>query len=360
MRYQNPKLEKSQNGVYSLRARVSVVRDGKVIRPQQRFIIGAVTKAQAEAIRRKVLDEINRDRMVIQAQVGIGELIDRFIAAHVPTLAVPTQRKYRSLIANHIRPAVGHLSAAELTRQHVQEWINGIPTWALREAVRNCLASILTYAKQNRLWDGEMPTQGVKLGRRKMVREKRLMTTEQFRALLAAVEPVHFISAPDARVLLTLAAGTGLRISEILGLEWSDLEGEHFAVRRRFVRGDTDVPKTESSERRAFVGPLVLELAAMRGRNPQRDRLFAGFDDRDFQQHVLRPAAERAGIYYRGFGMHSFRRTNVSWLLNDGATPFEAARAAGHSSPAVTLAHYALIDAQRQKEQSEKVFGRIM
>jgi hypothetical protein len=35
-------------------------------------------------------------------------------------------------------------------------------------------------------------------------------------------------------------------------------------------------------------------------------------DDLDFQQHVFRPAADAAGIYFEGFGMHMFRRINVT------------------------------------------------
>jgi hypothetical protein len=35
-------------------------------------------------------------------------------------------------------------------------------------------------------------------------------------------------------------------------------------------------------------------------------------DDLDFQQHVFRPAAAAAGIYFEGFGMHMFRRINVT------------------------------------------------
>jgi hypothetical protein len=28
---------------------------------------------------------------------------------------------------------------------------------------------------------------------------------------------------------------------------------------------------------------------------------------------VFRPAAEKAGIYFEGFGTHTFRRLNISW-----------------------------------------------
>ncbi|MGI8746244.1 MAG: hypothetical protein ACR2NN_27420 [Bryobacteraceae bacterium] len=60
-------------------------------------------------------------------------------------------------------------------------------------------------------------------------------------------------------------------------------------------------------------------------------------DDRDLQQHVFRPSAEAAGIYREGFVMHMFRRLNVMWRQEAGATPLEARRAAGHASLDMTF-----------------------
>ena len=45
---------------------------------------------------------------------------------------------------------------------------------------------------------------------------------------------------------------------------------------------------------------------------------------------------EAAGIYFEGFGMHTFRRLNISWRQEVGATVFEAEKAARHTNPAGT------------------------
>src|SRR5438046_7269862 len=57
---------------------------------------------------------------------------------------------------------------------------------------------------------------------------------------------------------------------------------------------------------------------------------------RDLQQHVFRPAAEAVKIYHPGFGMHVFRRLNITWRQHAGASPFEAQKAAGHARPSTT------------------------
>jgi hypothetical protein len=82
-------------------------------------------------------------------------------------------------------------------------------------------------------------------------------------------------------------------------------------------------------------------------------------DDRDLQQHVFRPAAEAAGIYFEGFGMHTFRRLNISWRQEVGATPFEAMRAAGHSKP-VTTWLYTVTDEARERAHVEAILARII
>jgi hypothetical protein len=76
------------------------------------------------------------------------------------------------------------------------------------------------------------------------------------------------------------------------------------------------------------------------------------------QQHVFRPAAESVGIYFPGFGMHTFRRLNISWRQEVGATPFEAMKAAGHKNPSMTWL-YTITDQEREKEQVLRMCQRI-
>ena len=82
-------------------------------------------------------------------------------------------------------------------------------------------------------------------------------------------------------------------------------------------------------------------------------------DDRDLQQHVFRPAAETAGIYFEGFGMHTFRRLNVTGRQQVGAAPIEAQKAAGHASLDMTFL-YTQTDDAREREQVEAIMNKLM
>jgi integrase len=83
----------------------------------------------------------------------------------------------------------------------------------------------------------------VRIGKKKFVREKRLLKVEELRAILAAL-PDHL------RFLVLILFGLGLRISEALALRWKDIDFGQAVVnlQRRWYRGDLSAEmKNESS-----------------------------------------------------------------------------------------------------------------
>jgi hypothetical protein len=99
-------------------------------------------------------------------------------------------------------------------------------------------------------------------------------------------------------------------------------------------RGDEANPKSEASKRLRQIGGLASVLLAYTACKPAHEYIFArpngaALDDSDLQRDVFRPAAEAVGIYHEGFSMHVFRRLNVTWRQQAGATPVEAQKAAG-------------------------------
>ena len=159
---------------------------------------------------------------------------------------------------------------------------------------------------------------------------------------------------PKWRPLFELLAATGLRISEAIGLRWSDLvlagAAPHLRVRRAIVKGATVAPKSRHGARLIPLTPeLAATLRAHRPRNgvedafvfPGRDR--GASDQGSLRRRVLIPAAERAGL--TGVGFHTLRHTCASMLIESGLSPLRLQRWMGHHSPAFTLETYGhLID----------------
>jgi integrase len=229
--------------------------------------------------------------------------------------------------------------------------------------LRNTVSAIFTFAKGLELWERPNPCEGVKVGRKSVVREKRIFTRDQFKAFRNAFHDTRICSAEGAQLIARTAFMTGFRISEVLGLQAADLDTEMqtVTVRRRWHRGDVGEPKTEKSRRTQIIGPLAAELALLARGKPRNAFLFAREggnppDDRDLQQHIFRPAAEAVGIYHPGFGMHSFRRLHITKRQQvAGATPFEAQKAAGHASFNMTY-DYTLMDEERERDQVQRLW----
>jgi integrase len=141
-------------------------------------------------------------------------------------LGAATQAQYISQIENHLLPALGEVKLWKLDRPAVEEFLAAKADtlgWWSRNNLRSILGAIFRAAKDWRMWDGESPTIGVRIGKKRFAREKRLLTVEQLRTLLAAL--------PDRlRFLVILQFGLALRISETLGLKWRDIDFDKGSV----------------------------------------------------------------------------------------------------------------------------------
>ena len=207
-------------------------------------------------------------------------------------------------------------------------------------------------------WTGQNPTLKTTLGRRKAKREKRILSDDQFRQLMAAVPP-------EVRLMIATAVTTGMRVSEIIALKWKcvDLDRGSARVEERYYRGDTDEPKTDGSRRELPLCGLVEALRKHRPADYNPDayvfsRDGGPMDDRAILRSVIGPAAKRLGFYFPGLGWHSFRRQNLTLLQEEGATTFEAMAQAGHTRPSMT-SEYTVVDLERRAVAVRRLQERL-
>ncbi len=119
-------------------------------------------------------------------------------------------------------------------------------------------------------------------GSSKRTRKIVLVTTEQYQKLLPLL-PQH------CRVMVTLAMCLGLRVSEILGLRWEDvdLEGATLQVRCSVVNGHVEDTKTLASEDELPLHPdLVNVLRQWREAELPVNRWLFGNIDTDKPYHA--------------------------------------------------------------------------
>lgn len=166
-----------------------------------------------------------------------------------------------------------------------------------------------------------------------------LLTVAQVREISAA--------APEwMRSMIHVAAGTGLRVSELCALRVEDIGTDVVRVRRQMGRGGgTTPPKSEKSVRDVPVAAWVMEeITAWLLDHPGQDgwvwvRKSGLPHDRNSTNHALASVVKRHGG--RRVTWHDFRHFYASALIHAGVPVPAVQKAMGHASPSTTLEIYA-------------------
>jgi integrase len=166
-----------------------------------------------------------------------------------------------------------------------------------------------------------------------------------------------------------------LRISEALALKEKhfDFDKGLILIRQSFYRGvERDKPKSKKGWRDIPMGYLKDDLKRMCTGDPEatvfrirtapkwgREVAYCR-DDRDLNQHFLRPVAKKLKFYYPGFGFRALRReaiTSIGQIAGLG----EAMNAAGHAHVDTTML-YILTNMDKRKsaieQRQEQVLGK--
>lgn len=160
------------------------------------------------------------------------------------------------------------------------------------------------------------------------------------------------------RTLTLLAASTGLRISECLGLQWQDvsLDESVIHVRRTWTCGQVGSPKGKASHAPVPLHSLLADfMQEWQNTSPYSQPgnwVFASFRLKGRQPRAanmlvaghLRPAAAKAGVLKRGekvrFGFHNLRHSLASFLVRSKTDPKTVQALLRHSDVRTTLQLY--------------------
>jgi integrase len=291
---------------------------------------GFASRAEAEEALRKALARLRPGGCA--ATVTLADLVDEYLGMHQ---AEPvTIAKLRWLLSK-ATASLGAVRLADLSPKDIYGWRQTIPEGHRCEATQ-ALRQVLNRAVEWE-WLADNPAKRVPNPPRRAKEKRPFESWEEIEAVAAQLGPVY---AP----MVVFAAATGLRPSELFGLEWRDVDRSAGVVyvRRAFANGRLEQTKTRLSNRAVPLQAKALEALDQlpASENPT---LFANsrggrIDFRSFGRRHWKPAQRRAGIEPLR-GLYDLRHTYATFALRAGVPVFAVSRFMG-SSIAMIDYHY--------------------
>lgn len=309
---------------------------------------GVLTAEEARKEARRFLgdvargDDPSRDRQAVRRAPTVAALCDRFLDEYVDQHCKPTTaRDYRSIMRRFIRPKLGPMRVADVTRADIIAFHHALrdtPYQANRAA--SMLSKLFNLAEDWGLrQSGSNPARRIKKNREDE-KKRYLSEEEQVRlgdvlsdALDGGTESVYVVSA------ILLLIYTGCRHSEILGLRWDYVTAHHL-----------ELPDSKTGRRRIPLPREAYDILEILPRQQDNPYVILGGSDVGPLVNLQKPwrrIRKLAGL--DDVRIHDLRHTYASVAMMNGIDPFTLKEILGHKNLQTTLryAHLADEDVQR-------------
>jgi integrase len=319
--------------------------------------VSEMTKRQASKQADEHLRPLNLGKITPYATITFVEYVERyFIPNALPTLKASTQSRYRRTFKTHLLPAFGKYRLCDITNLEIQQFVlakmdSGLG-WACCDHFRNLFSKVFGTAKKWGYFSGDNPALGIELPEKVAVREKHVLTQDQISRLVPILQE-------PARTMFLVGISTGMRVGEILGLRWKDvdLSSKQLRIEQNCYRGLMGSPKTKGSRRIVPLSDNVMtalqRLERASGERSEEELVFhtrtgKPFSDTNFLHRDLKPAGEKVGAPWLNW--HTLRRTHCTLFQVAGGSLRDAQAQLGHSKMSTTLELYTIpIDANRRE-----------
>jgi len=316
---------------------------------QVRFTQADGRQGSRTFLTKKVADEFDQ-RMKLARRDGLTSVLLpskklfrqyalEYLANSKVEAAPRTTARRAGIVNKYLLPAFGTYPVTRIDRQFIQQQMNtwassGLSVFSVRTH-RQVLREIMSLAVKDRVLVSN-PVVDVKSPKLPKP-EPKVMSPEQFQLLLTEI-PHEF------QAMLIVAVGTGMRISELIGLNLCNLDIDKGMLSIKRAKTKAGIRTIELGETMTNVlkryladtahfrsdidGPLFLSERGKR------------IHDSNFRRRVFNPALKTAGL--TKFRFHSLRATSSTWLFQESVPIPVVTSRSGHESVKTTMDHYVI------------------
>ena len=368
---------------------------------------GFRTQKEAEEAGTKALAEyLNAGTFHKPTDISVADYMDQWLEQYVKMNLKPnTILAYQGLVKNHIKPAVGHFKLQSLTPSALQDFVNEQKKKGFSkqhvDLILSTFKGALNYAIEPLQLIQSNPMIYVKPPKmEKKPRKRIILKKDEFPRIIEA-----FPFGTNYHIPLMIGYHTGMRIGEVLGLTWEDVDLKKgtITVNQQQIRykpnkNVTQIwcfapPKSTASRRTIKIGQTLIDTLKKEQLRQKQNRLACGeyyigykkkhlFDevydlqmmhgDTDINLVCVRETGEWMSPetfrrYTRKikeelkiqFDFHSLRHTHATYLAEAGVNPKNLQARLGHEKIETTLQTY-IHDTQLMADETVDIFERIV
>jgi integrase len=245
----------------------------------------------------------------------------------------------------------------------------GIVVWVtladgMKAKVRNIMSAVFQHGLRHQLIPTN-PIRGLVRQSAKRRKEPDILTADEMRSIMQRLSPLH-------RTMVFLAGATGLRFSELRGLQWQDVDfaAGTLNLKRGVVKKNVTALKTEASRKPVPLHMALVEaLRSLRAESAYQqpsDWVFASVKGKGkvpvwpsslMADHIL--AAVKAAKIEKHVSWHVFRHSYASLLKANGEDVKVVQESLRHATFQITMDTYTQAVPQAVRSAHSKVVEQL-
>ena len=337
---------------------------------------GGRTKKEAQEKMKIFEAEVLKHGYKEESKMKFEELTEIWLKNHVSVnCKCSTLDTYKKYLKNHIVPELGAYKLTDLKPRIINDFFisfkreNKLEPNTIR-TIRDILSSCLSYAVFPLELIDSNPCTSIKLPKMETKKDKKdIITLEDLEKIL-----LYGQGRCNFNEMCILLYNTGLRVSEALALQWSDIDMDekvihvkHSINTKNSNEYELTTPKTKTSIRDVYFNNDVEKILKTLKRKQNECKLLYGsfykryehdfiFTNRNGSLQSRNTFANAArslqskGLY---FSMHTFRHTHATMLLQAGVNMKDVQTRLGHSDISTTMNIYVQSTTESKKKVVE-------